>query len=84
MLQNARSGCCMVEFSTLFVVRFVSNFFRALGWRACRFHPSCSAYTEKAFGRFSWVRAALLSLGRFARCHPFCRGGYDPVPEDAA
>jgi putative membrane protein insertion efficiency factor len=46
----------------------------------CRFEPSCSCYAEEAFLRHGWVRGFFLSLSRILRCHPFSRGGLDPVP----
>lgn len=46
---------------------------------ACRFIPSCSQYSREAFERYSPARALWLSLRRLARCHPFARGGFDPL-----
>lgn len=51
---------------------------------SCRFVPSCSQYGLDALGRFGALRGALLTLARVLRCHPFCEGGYDPVPPDGA
>jgi putative membrane protein insertion efficiency factor len=49
--------------------------------RACRFHPSCSAYALEALQRHGPVRGVGLTVWRLARCQPFAKGGEDPVPE---
>jgi uncharacterized protein len=46
----------------------------------CRFEPSCSHYAEEAIARHGLARGAALALWRLLRCHPFSRGGLDPVP----
>ena len=46
----------------------------------CRYTPSCSVYAEEAVQRWGVVRGGYLALRRVLRCHPFARGGLDPVP----
>ncbi len=46
----------------------------------CRFTPTCSTYMLQAIDRFGAVKGVLLGSMRILRCHPFCVGGYDPVP----
>ena len=47
---------------------------------ACRFYPSCSAYANEALTRHGLSYGAPLMAWRLCRCHPFSRGGFDPVP----
>jgi len=49
---------------------------------ACRFQPTCSQYAFTAIERFGALKGGYLAARRLLRCNPFCRGGYDPVPED--
>ena len=47
---------------------------------ACRFAPTCSEYARLALLEHGLARGTWLALRRFARCHPFHPGGYDPPP----
>jgi putative membrane protein insertion efficiency factor len=47
---------------------------------ACRFEPSCSAYSLESLQRHGAVAGTGLTLWRLVRCHPWCDGGHDPVP----
>lgn len=46
----------------------------------CRFNPTCSAYALEAVEKYGAAKGGWLFLKRFVKCHPFHKGGYDPVP----
>ncbi len=46
---------------------------------ACRYVPSCSEYAMESVARFGMAKGGLKALWRLARCHPFAKGGFDPV-----
>ena len=46
---------------------------------ACRYVPTCSEYAMEAVERYGTLRGTLMAIARLLRCHPFVKGGYDPV-----
>lgn len=50
---------------------------------ACRFEPTCSVYALGALQQHGAAAGSYLTLARLARCHPWCQGGHDPVPDQA-
>jgi uncharacterized protein len=46
---------------------------------ACRYVPTCSEYAMEAVERYGALRGGFMAVARLLRCHPFARGGYDPV-----
>lgn len=49
----------------------------------CRFEPSCSLYALGALERHGALAGSYLTLHRLGRCHPWCNGGVDAVPQHA-
>lgn len=47
----------------------------------CRFTPSCSSYGLQALAQHGALKGSYLTAHRLGRCHPWCAGGEDPVPE---
>ncbi len=47
--------------------------------KACRFRPSCADYTYKAVEKYGVLKGLRMGFLRVIRCHPFSKGGWDPV-----
>ncbi len=47
---------------------------------ACRYVPSCSEFAMEAVERHGILRGGWMATWRVMRCHPFVKGGFEPVP----
>lgn len=47
--------------------------------RTCRFYPTCSQYGKEAIEKYGAIKGLYLTIKRILRCHPFSKGGYDPL-----
>ncbi|MCY4329185.1 MAG: membrane protein insertion efficiency factor YidD [Endozoicomonadaceae bacterium] len=65
-----------------FIIRVYQCLISPLLGPRCRFYPSCSNYAIEAINRYGLLKGSYLSLWRILRCHPFCAGGFDPVPPE--
>lgn len=69
-----------VAFGFLFLIRAYQFAVRPLLAGGCRFQPGCSEYAAESIARHGPWRGGWLGLKRVLRCHPWSRGGFDPVP----
>ena len=65
----------------IFFVKLYQKFISPHKTPCCRFTPTCSQYAVEAFREWGFVCGLGLTIWRILRCNPFCKGGYDPVPE---
>jgi uncharacterized protein len=49
---------------------------------SCRYVPTCSEYAMEAVDRYGAIRGGLMAALRVLRCHPFVKGGFDPVVKE--
>ena len=64
----------------LAVFRFYQRAISPLFPARCRYIPTCSEYAVEAVEKYGAAKGMWLGFRRVLRCHPFHRGGYDPVP----
>ena len=61
-------------------IRLYRRFLSPLKPPMCRFHPTCSEYALQAILAHGILKGCALGTWRLMRCHPFAKGGHDPVP----
>ena len=64
----------------LLLIRFYRGFLSPLKPPSCRYIPTCSEYAMIAVEKYGAAKGSFLAINRILRCHPFHKGGYDPVP----
>ena len=62
------------------LIRFYRRHISPMYPACCRFMPTCSQYALEAVEKYGALKGGYLALRRILRCHPFHKGGYDPVP----
>ncbi|WP_178198209.1 membrane protein insertion efficiency factor YidD [Ligilactobacillus sp. Marseille-Q7487] len=65
----------------IFLIRGYQKFISPLLGPNCRYQPTCSAYMIQALEKHGLLLGFLLGISRILRCHPFAKGGFDPVPD---
>lgn len=62
-------------------IRFYQRHLSGLkGAPTCIYYPTCSQYAIEALEKYGALKGSYLAVRRILRCHPFHKGGYDPVP----
>lgn len=69
-----------MKFLMLGVIKFYQKYISRLLGKNCRFYPTCSNYTYHAIEEHGTIIGLYLGIKRIVKCHPFHKGGYDPVP----
>lgn len=69
----------MLKKIALGFVRFYRKFISPLKRPSCIYTPTCSEYAIDALNKYGFFKGSFLSIKRVLRCHPFAKGGFDPV-----
>ena len=62
------------------LIRFYRKYISPMKRSCCIYIPTCSQYAIEAITKYGAVKGSYLAVRRILRCHPFAKGGYDPVP----
>jgi uncharacterized protein len=65
----------------VFVIQLYRHMVSPLRPPTCRFIPTCSQYAVDALTEYGLIRGSWLAAARLAKCGPWHRGGWDPIPE---
>ena len=65
----------------VFLIHLYRHMVSPLRPATCRFIPTCSQYAVDALTEYGLIRGSWLSVARLAKCGPWHRGGWDPIPE---
>ena len=63
----------------LYLLKFYQKCISPYLGRRCRFYPTCSEYSKQAIIKYGAVKGSYLAIKRILKCHPFHKGGYDPL-----
>ena len=50
--------------------------------QSCRYLPTCSEYSIDALKTYGFLKGLFFSVKRILSCHPWGRGGFDPVKKE--
>lgn len=65
----------------IFLIELYRTWVSPMRLPSCRFEPTCSGYAVEALDRHGVVYGSVLSAIRLAKCGPWHKPGYDPIPE---
>ena len=71
----------MMARALIFLIQLYRNTVSPLRLPTCRFSPTCSQYAVDALTEYGLIRGSWLAAVRLAKCGPWHRGGWDPIPE---
>jgi uncharacterized protein len=74
----------MQKIITSFLIALIKIYQIALSpyfGQQCRFTPTCSHYAIQALQTHGTFKGFWLTIKRLSHCHPWHRGGHDPVPK---
>lgn len=78
---NITTAIWMLRLPILAPLYLYTHYISLLFAPRCRFYPSCSRYAYEAVYIHGVCRGSWLAAHRLLKCHPWHKGGIDPVPQ---
>ncbi len=63
----------------IYLINLYKRYFSPILPKSCRYYPTCSEYTLQAIEKYGALRGSWKGIKRISRCHPFHKGGLDPL-----
>ncbi|HEY7054500.1 MAG TPA: membrane protein insertion efficiency factor YidD [Mycobacterium sp.] len=67
--------------AVIFLIELYRTYVSPMRLPTCRFTPTCSQYAVEALTEYGVVKGGWLTCVRLAKCGPWHRPGWDPIPE---
>tara|TARA_B100001057_G_scaffold97065_1_gene93728 strand:+ start:155 stop:403 length:249 start_codon:yes stop_codon:yes gene_type:complete len=74
-----------MKFLTFILIKLIKGYRFLLSpilGHSCRYLPTCSEYSIEALKEFGLVKGIYVSIKRILSCHPWGKGGFDPVKKE--
>jgi putative membrane protein insertion efficiency factor len=81
MTPGGRAATRVPVRAVIFVIELYRTYVSPMRLPTCRFIPTCSQYAVEALTEFGLLRGTGFAMVRLAKCGPWHRGGWDPIPE---
>ena len=69
----------MLKTISLKTISFYKSFLSPYLGGNCKFQPTCSDYGYDAVSNYGALKGLFMITKRLIKCHPFSKGGYDPI-----
>jgi len=66
----------------IYIIKLYQKLISPLFGKRCRFYPTCSSYAIQCLKEYGFFYGLYLSVKRILKCHPYNKGGYDPIPKN--
>ena len=72
----------ILTYTLIKLIKFYRYLISPLLGQSCRYLPTCSEYSIEALRTYGFFKGLFLSVKRIFSCHPWGRGGFDPVKKE--